>query len=76
MTFLRLHWRLSSSLAVDREAAIMPEGSVSRLFSEASSSADRCLLFPTSSLSLDLKGATPTYYCARAGGVNGTGLHG
>ena len=73
---LCLCWRLSSSLAVDREASIRLEGSVGHLFLEADSSVNRRLLSPTVGLSLDLEGTTPTCCCGRAGGVEGVSLNG
>ena len=63
MVSLRLHWRLSSSLVVDREAAIKPKGYVARLFSEVGSSVDHRLLSPTAGLSLGLEDVAPACCC-------------
>ena len=51
---LHLRWRLSSSLATTREAAIKLEGFATRLFSGPASSTGHFLLSPTVGLSLDL----------------------
>ena len=61
---LRLSWRLSSSLAANREATIRLKGSAARLFSEAGSSIDRRLLSLITSLSLGPEGTVLAYCCS------------
>ena len=76
-TSLRLIWRLSSSLAADREAAIRPDDSAARLLSEAGSFLDLYLFSPMAGISLCLEGARLTCYCCgRVGEGERAGLEG